>query len=212
MLTSYSKLSREEQRKDISELISESRYSLEEPEEDGPGEGTAVFSPVIEEEGEPVFSIADEGTVYSVRKDDKDDDIWAVHCSIPSSPPDDITDWLGDLDATFGETLLKLIEEKQMTNSEVYNKANISKQLFYRITTQPDHPPKKNIALACAIALELDAEETGELLEKAGYALSRSDMTDMIVRAFINAKHYDIFDINEFLWKYDRGLLGSSMN
>ena len=57
---------------------------------------------------------------------------------------------IGKLDASFGETLLKLIEERQMKNSEFYNLANISKQLFYRITTQTDRPPKKNIALGAA--------------------------------------------------------------
>ncbi len=115
------------------------------------------------------------------------------------------------LDATFGETLLKLIEEKNMKNSEFYNLANISKQLFYRITTQTDRPPRKNIALACALALKLDLNETKDLLEKAGYALSHSNITDVIVEAFIAAKHYDIFDVNEYLYEYDGDLLGSDM-
>ena len=160
---------------------------------------TAIFSPIIEEEPER------KDYKYSIQAP-------APHMAMPSpAVPSEDTDWLGKLDESFGEALLALIAEKQIKNSEFYNRANISKQLFHRITTQTDRPPKKNIALACAVALRLDLKETRELLEKAGYALSHSDLTDVIVEAFINAKHYDIFDINEYLYRYDRGLLGSSM-
>lgn len=131
--------------------------------------------------------------------------------SVSLSPEEDLPTRLRNLDKSFGETLLDLIDEKGIKNSDFYNRANISKQLFYRITTQLDHPPRKNIALACAIALNLDLSETKALLEKAGYALSPSNVTDVIVEAFIAAEHYDIFDINEYLWKYDQGLLGSDM-
>ena len=142
----------------------------------------------------PVFAIADTG----------DDDY-------PKFPFDPAFR-LRELDRSFGETILDLIKEKGMSPITFYNRANISRQLYHRITTQFDKPPKKHIALACAVALKLDLDETRALLEKAGYALSHSDLTDVIVEAFITNRFYDIFTINEYLYEYDRGTLGSGMD
>ena len=128
--------------------------------------------------------------------------------ALPFEPPVP----LRKLDRSFGETLADLIREKGMTNVEFYNKANISRQLFNRIIKQTDRPPKKHIALACAVALQLDLDQTKALLEKAGYALSHADLTDVIVEAFIANHCYDVFAINDYLYEYDRGMLGSGMD
>ena len=59
-----------------------------------------------------------------------------------------------------------------------------------------------------AIALELSLDETDDLLERAGYALSHASKFDVIVEYFIVSGKYNIFDINEVLFKYDQPLLG----
>ena len=62
--------------------------------------------------------------------------------------------------------------------------------------------------LAFAIALELTPDEARELLMKAGYALSHSSKTDIVVEYCLTHGNYDIFEINEVLFKLDLQPLG----
>lgn len=115
-------------------------------------------------------------------------------------------------DIGFSEALLNLIDQSGKKDSEVYKKANISKQHFSKIKNNPHYQPTKSTTLALAIALELDLEQTKELIGRAGYALTNSSKQDLIVRYFIERKNYDINDINITLYEFDQGLLGSQAN
>ena len=122
----------------------------------------------------------------------------------------DIDAIINGLDEPFNTTLFKLIDAKGMTDAEVYKKANIDRKLFSKIRTGNGYMPGKRTILALAIALELSLSETDDLLERAGYALSHSQKLDVIVEYFIINKRYNIFEINEVLFKYDLPLLGSN--
>lgn len=124
-------------------------------------------------------------------------------------PHPDLLNLMDNLDAPFSETLLKIIDSKGKTDVEVYKKANIDRKLFSKIRTGKGYTPKKPTILALAIALELNLDETDELLERAGYALSRASKFDVIVEYFIVHKRYNIFEINEVLFEYDQPLLGA---
>lgn len=120
-----------------------------------------------------------------------------------------LDDIIGNMDEPFNETLLKLIDSKGKTDAEVYRKANIDRKLFSKIRTGNGYMPSKKTIIALAIALELDLEETDSLLGRAGYTLSHSQKFDVIIEYFIISGIYDIYRINEVLFKYDQPLLGS---
>lgn len=132
------------------------------------------------------------------------EDMFAPSVGAPA-PLDDL---VGNLDEPFSATLLRLIDVKEKTDVEVYKRANLDRKLFSKIRTGKGYMPSKRTAVALAVALELSLDETDDLLERAGYALSHSQKFDVIVEYFIVSGNYDIFEINEVLFKYDQPLLG----
>ena len=119
-----------------------------------------------------------------------------------------LEDMLKQADAGFTETLLKLIDQTGRKDSEVYKKANISKQHFSKIRNNPNYKPTKPTAIALALALELDLEATKDLIGRAGYALTNSSKFDLIIRYFIEQGNYNVVEINIALYEFDQALLG----
>ena len=127
---------------------------------------------------------------------------------LESARSDTLEDMLGRIDESFGEMLLRKIDEKGLTDAACYKRANVDRRLFNKIKNNPGYRPSKQTALAFAIALELSLEETRDLLMKAGYALSHSSKADIVVEYCITHGFYDLIGINEVLFKLDLQPLG----
>lgn len=124
---------------------------------------------------------------------------------------DELAERLANLDASFSQTLLSLIDARGLTDAEVYHRANLSRQLFSKIRSNADYRPTKPTAVALAMALALTLPETRDLLGRAGIALSRSNQFDVIVEFYISRGVYDVLLVNEALFAYDQPLLGSGV-
>ncbi len=59
------------------------------------------------------------------------------------------------------------------------------------------------------LLLQLSLDETRDLLGRAGYALSRSNKSDVVIEYFIQSGNYNIFEINQALFHYELPLLGA---
>lgn len=112
-------------------------------------------------------------------------------------------------DESFAERLLRLIDERDMTNAACYKAALVDRRVFSKILCNPRYTPKKPTVLALAFALELDLEETENFLKAAGYALSNNTTFDLIISYCIRSEIFDVFLVNEILLRYDQTLLGS---
>ncbi len=120
-----------------------------------------------------------------------------------------LADRIAKMDMSFSEKLTYLIDLKGMTDSECYHRANIDRKVFSKIRCRKGYIPTKVTILSFAVALRLTREETDELLRTAGFALSQSDLFDVIVSFYIDNGVYDAGVINNMLFQYDQKLLGN---
>ena len=137
---------------------------------------------------------------------DEESDYLELSASVDSS---DIDERLKKKGATFQESLFRIIDCKGLKDSDVYKKANIDRRLFSKIKSNIDYKPSKQTVLAFAIALELNLDETLDLLGRAGMTLSKSNEFDIILEYCIDNRITNIMDINCILFDYDQPLLGA---
>ena len=170
-----------------------------------PAQGMAGSSLIALEEKAPIDTVAfDTSVLSSPYKPD-----FYEEERMSDSEDDSIDILVRNKDLTFQEHLFRLIDKKGLEDVEVYKKANIDRKHFSKIKSNVNYNPSKKTALAFAIALGLNLDETKDLLLRAGIALSPSSTFDIIVEYCIEHRVTDINEINCILFKYDQPILGA---
>ena len=118
-----------------------------------------------------------------------------------------LEDLVSNLDESFSQRLMRLIDEKEMTDVDAYKRAHIDRRLFSKIRSNKHYRPSKNTVLSFCIGLELNLDEAVDLLGSAGYTLSSSCKSDVVILYFIENEIYDLFEINQALDYFEEKIL-----
>ena len=99
----------------------------------------------------------------------------------------------------FSVKVFELADKKGIKYSKLYgpNERYFSKQVISAMQKKSNYHPAKFVAVTICIVLELDLNETLDLLERAGYTLSRSRKADVVIRACIENGIRDYDKINK---------------
>lgn len=122
-------------------------------------------------------------------------------------PEDDFESGLS-LDEPFNAKFFKLLNESGKTNAEVYTKGGITRQVFSNILIKKDSIPRKDTVICLIIGMELNYVDALNLLGCAGYTLSKSIVSDVVVMKYLKHGIYDIDLINAELDERGCSLLG----
>ena len=111
-----------------------------------------------------------------------------------------IDDLLAASEKTFQQKFFDLMEEKKMKPSEVYNTADLSRQLFSKMQCDVNFHPNKYTAIKLCLSLKLDIDQTMDLLSRAGFTLSPSSKPDLVVKGCIINREYREVQIDLILF------------
>lgn len=105
-------------------------------------------------------------------------------------------------DNKFQKILFKYIDDRNLKDSDVYNKVHIDRRLFSKIRSDNDYHPSKETIILLGLSLELSENELIELLESASYSLPKNNIYDLIIRFCFIEGVYKIEDVNNLLETY----------
>lgn len=113
-----------------------------------------------------------------------------------------LDDLVNNVGETFQQMLFRLIDEKGREDVEVYKGAGKDKKLFYKIRSNINYQPTKHTVYAFALSLRLSLDETKDLLQTAGFAMSGSNRFDLIMRYVFEQGIYDLYKIDCILYDF----------
>ena len=128
---------------------------------------------------------------------------------LKSSTPDynSINACITPSDDILQEKIRKTILSKNLDEVAIYKKADVDRKLFSKIRTHPEYHPNKNTLLKLCLAMNLETKETEDLLSTAGYSLSRSMRSDLILRYCFTNHIFDVITVNQILDHYGENVI-----
>ena len=116
----------------------------------------------------------------------------------------------------FSQIIHQWMAKKELNESDICHKANIPASLFSDILDKDNkddmkHEPDKRAVLSLGVALGLAPEEMTDFIGHAGYSLTNNSKFDLIIKYCIEKNIYDIWEINQILFRFEQEMLGGNI-
>ena len=103
----------------------------------------------------------------------------------------------------FQKLLFKYIDDRNLKDSDVYNKVHIDRRLFSKIRNDINYHPSRETIILLGLSLELNEDEIIVLLSSASYSLAKNNYYDLIIRFCFIEGIYKLTDVNDLLESYN---------
>lgn len=101
---------------------------------------------------------------------------------------------------TFNELLFDYIEKRNISEVEIYKKANIDRRIFSKIRSYNEYHPSFGTVTLLALALNLSCNDYEKLLKSASYSLPLNSYINITLKYCFDEKLYDICKVDEILY------------
>lgn len=102
---------------------------------------------------------------------------------------------------SYSEIVLAYYKDLGKEASSLFEKGILEKDYFTKLEKALSYVPSKGEAVILCFAFKLSLEASRALLKSAGYALTNSEKSDLIIRFFLEKNNYNVHDLNYVLIK-----------
>ena len=106
------------------------------------------------------------------------------------------------LGPTFTQEINNFMIKKNLEPVDVYKPVGMDRRLFSKIMQNKNYQPSKPTAVKVALGLKLNYDETQELLNSAGFTLSKGILADVIIEYCIRHENFDFYFVNDLLMDF----------
>ena len=104
--------------------------------------------------------------------------------------------------SSFVEYLYVMMDKYGFSKApDLYNKANISRQLWSSIISEKSNPSLA-VCIKIVFTLKMTNDECKLLLKKAGYTLASASRYSLIIRYALENRIYDLGELNDMLEEF----------
>ncbi len=101
----------------------------------------------------------------------------------------------------YSQIVKAYFDDSKQNEDSLCSKYLLDTKYFSKLEDNENYNPTKGEAISVCFAFKLNFEAAKSLLKSAGYAITNSEKTDLIVRYFLENKDYNISDLNYVLVK-----------
>jgi hypothetical protein len=112
---------------------------------------------------------------------------------------------------TFVKLITKYKEDRNYTNNELCKMAGLDRRHYSRMINDSKYSPRRSTAISLGMALKLERDEFDLLLASAGYILSESSVSDLIIGFCIENEIYNVIDVNVILFRANQKVLTNNI-